>query len=130
MVIELGNACLCVCMYGCVYVCVCVYVGVCVCACGVWPRRNMPHAMTSGEGHCVRGLSTSVPKRVSADHHGNGWSATGRLGGACVCVWVCMCVCVVKLYVSKLYVCKWCVGELCVGKWCVSKWCVSKLCGV
>ena len=62
-----------------VCVCVCVHV-----VCG--HAENMPLAMTSGEGHCVRGLSTSVPKHASADHHGNGWSATGHLGGACVCV--------------------------------------------
>ena len=35
MVIELGNVCVCVCMYGCVcvYVCVCVSMWVCVCVC-------------------------------------------------------------------------------------------------
>ena len=85
-------------MYGCVYVCVCMWV--CVVCCRA---ENMPLAMTSGEGHFARGFSTSMPKRDSADHHGNGWSATGCLGGACVGVWVygcvgvgvmCMCVCV------------------------------------
>ena len=66
MVIELGNVCLCVCVYvymgACVCVCVSVYVGVCVCVrvvCG--HAENMPHAMTIGEGNCARGLSTSVP---------------------------------------------------------------------
>ena len=85
----------CVCVCGCVCVCLCVCVCVCV-VCG--QAENMPHAMTNGEGHCVRGLSnsTSVPEGASADHHGNGWSATGRLGAACVCLcgWVCECVCV------------------------------------
>ena len=118
MVIEFGNVCLCfvcmhvwvcVCVYVCVcmwvwvWVCVCVCAGVCVCVCVCvcvvcGQAENMPHAMTNGEGHCVRGLSnsTSVPEGASADHHGNGWSATGRLGAACVCLcgWVCECVCV------------------------------------
>ena len=82
----------------CVCVCLrraCKYVGMCVrvrVVCG--HAQNMPHAMKGGEGHCVRGLNTSVPKRASADHHGNGRSAIGRLGGVCLCVCLCACVCV------------------------------------
>ena len=55
--------------------------------------QNMPYAMKGGEGQCVRGLNTSVPKLASADHHGTGWSAIGRLGGICLCVCVCVCMC-------------------------------------
>ena len=86
--------CVCVCMY--VWVCVCLCVCMWVCACGVWPRTK--HAPR--HDHCVRGLSTSVPKRASADHHGNWWSATGVWEVHKMCVCVCLCVDVAKCHAS------------------------------
>ena len=73
MAIELENVCVCVCV--CVSVCVWVFVRVVCC--------HMPHAMKSGERHCARGLSRSVPKRAVCE-----WC----LGGTRMCVRVCACV--------------------------------------